>query len=89
MQALLDDLYKKKGRFPQTLIMLKFSQTHCLTSFMRLKMAELHKLKDYATVYTLKVLLLVPFSTRPQEFTQLGYFFAGIISLAMFSMGSV
>ena len=37
-------------------------------------MAELHKLKDYATVYTLKVLLLVPFSTRPQEFPQLGNF---------------
>ena len=52
-------------------------------------MAELHKLKDYATVDTLKVLLLVPFSTRPQEFPQLGNIFAGIISLAMFSMGSV
>ena len=75
MQALLDDLYKKKGRFPQTLIMLKFSQTHCLTSYMRSKMAELHKLKDYATVYTLKVLLLVPFSTRPPEIPTIGLFF--------------
>ena len=39
---------------------------------MRSKMAELHKLKDYATVYTLKVLLLMPFSTSyiPQEFPQ-------------------